>query len=56
MDFIPSWKFDYVCGHGADAVNGLGSMISSAGPSESDEARQATFVLYLPCKTLLCAI
>ena len=23
MDLIRAWKFDYVCGHRADAINGL---------------------------------
>ena len=38
MDFIRAKKFDYVCGHRVDAINGLGNirMIS----------REATFVLY----------
>ena len=37
VGFIWAWKFDYVCRHRADAINGLGA-----------ETREATFVLYLP--------
>ena len=33
VHFIRAWEFDYVCGHRADAINGLGNigMVSRAG-------------------------
>ena len=51
MDYICGWKYDYVCVHRADALNALGNirMISRAW-TYKDEAREATFVLYLPGK------